>query len=369
MDVNDTIILPITFANATDIGQITLELVYDPGIVTVQEISTNADMPSSTVTYTIDDGTAVIELTNPDNITITTATPLIDIALRAGENTGTTALDLQNVELTDETRSHAPATIINGNITVCIKGDFNNNNRVDIGDAAKVAFMVAGKVDDDLRADFNNNSRVDIGDAAKISFYLAEKVSELREEKTPLQEKLAVLSKVLSVGILGICFVILGIGLFTGRDFFEMFLMAVAIAVSAIPEGLLVAVTVVLTIGMQRILKHKALVRKLIAAETLGATTVICADKTGTLTQGKMQVSQILTFNKDETNFEKIQESHTFALKIGMLCNNAVIENPDDDLEKWKIHGDPTEKAFLLAGMQSGLNKKILEKRQIMFLK
>jgi len=179
MDVNDTIIVPVTFANATDIGQITLELVYDPGIVTVQDISTNADIPSSTVTYTIDDGTAVIELTNHDNITLTTATPLIDIAFQAGENTGTTALELQNVELTDDTGSHAPFAITNGSITVCVKGDFNNNNRVDIGDAAKVAFMVVGKVSEDPRADFNDNERVDVGDAAKISFYLAGKVDGL----------------------------------------------------------------------------------------------------------------------------------------------------------------------------------------------
>ena len=194
--------------------------------------------------------------------------------------------------------------------------------------------------------------------------HIASLIRGTKEEKTPLQKKIADLSKILGLGILGICSGILLIGLFAGRAFFEMFMMAVAIAVSAIPEGLLVGVTVVLTIGMQRILKHRALVRKLIAAETLGATTVICADKTGTLTQGKMQVSQILTFNEKNADFEKNQESHTLVLKIGMLCNNAVIENPDDELEKWKIHGEPTEKALLLAATQSGLSKKILEKEE-----
>jgi len=135
--------------------------------------------------------------------------------------------------------------------------------------------------------------------------HIASLIRGTKEEKTPLQKKLADLSKILGLGILGICSGILLIGLFAGRAFFEMFMMAVAIAVSAIPEGLLVGVTVVLTIGMQRILKHRALVRKLIAAETLGATTVICADKTGTLTQGKMQVSQILTFNKKIADFNE----------------------------------------------------------------
>ena len=178
-DINDTIILPITLANSTDIQQVSLKLVYDPEIVTVQDITANAEIPSSIVTFTINDGTAAIELTNPDIINVINTTPLIDIAFQTGENTGSTTLELQNVELIDDTGSHTPATIINGSITVCIKGDFNNNSRVDIGDVAKVAFMVAGKVTPDPRADFNNNGRVDIGDAAKIAFYLAGKVSEL----------------------------------------------------------------------------------------------------------------------------------------------------------------------------------------------
>jgi len=179
IDVNDTIKLPITIASTSNIQQITFNLIYDPDVVTIINITANDAIPSSTITYTLDSGNAAIELTNPNNITVTNTTPLIDIAFQAGENTGTTVLNLQNVELTDETRSHAPATIINGIIKVCIKGDFNNNNRVDIGDVAKVAFMVAGKVTPDPRADFNGNGRVDIGDAAKIAFYLAGKVSEL----------------------------------------------------------------------------------------------------------------------------------------------------------------------------------------------
>jgi len=179
VDINDTIILPLTLANTTDLQQVSVELVYDPGIVTIQDITANAEIPSSIVTFTINDGTVAIELTNPDNITVINTTPLIDIAFQTGENTGSTTLELKNVELIDDIESHTPATIINGSITVCTKGDFNNNNRVDIGDVAKVAFMVAGKVSEDPRADFNGNGRVDIGDAAKIAFYLAGKVSEL----------------------------------------------------------------------------------------------------------------------------------------------------------------------------------------------
>jgi Ca2+-transporting ATPase len=118
-------------------------------------------------------------------------------------------------------------------------------------------------------------------------------VKETIEEKTPLQKKLEHFSKLLGLIIGGLCLLILLVGLLTGKSFFEMLLIAIAVAVAAIPEGLIVAVTVILAIGMQRILKKKALVRKLIAAETLGSTTIICSDKTGTLTEGKMQVAGI----------------------------------------------------------------------------
>lgn len=143
-----------------------------------------------------------------------------------------------------------------------------------------------------------------------------------------------------------------------------MFIVAVAIAVAAIPEGLAVAVTVILVLGMQRILKQKALTRKLVAAETLGSTTVICTDKTGTLTEGKMQVSDIVI---GEREFElktmggrqDSQEAKivSLALQIGMMCNDAVIEIPKDKLAEEKIIGAPTEVALLSAARQSGLNR------------
>jgi hypothetical protein len=179
VDVNDTIMLPITIENAVDIQQISLDLVYDPDVVSMLDVTANDTIPLSNVIYTLDTGTVSIELTNPDKITLTANTPLIDITFKTGENTGATSLKLQNIELVNNTGSHIPDTVINGSITVCIKGDFNDNDRVDIGDAANVAFMVAEKIKQDIRADFNHNGCVDIGDAAKISFYLAKKVNEL----------------------------------------------------------------------------------------------------------------------------------------------------------------------------------------------
>jgi len=163
-------------------------------------------------------------------------------------------------------------------------------------------------------------------------------LKETKKEKTPLQTKLAKFSQLFSVLTALIVVIIFAIGIYRGHDTSEMFTTSVAIAVAAIPEGLLVAVTVILAIGMQRILKKGSLVRKLIAAETLGSTTVICTDKTGTLTMGKMQVDHIITMDttfslvgKEKVKIieeEKRKLDHIVAVKIGMICNNAVIENP-----------------------------------------
>lgn len=212
---------------------------------------------------------------------------------------------------------------------------------------------------------------------------IAKLVKSTEDEKTPLQRKLTYFSKMLGLAVLAICSLIFLLGIVRGRPWFEMFETAVAIAVAAIPEGLLVSVTVVLAIGMQRILKKKALVRKLAAAETLGSTTIICSDKTGTLTEGKMQVTQIIAgqeeFRKrdsvifsDKENGPAVNSNklvtwsamaHELVLRVGILCNNAVIENPKDDLKDWSILGDPMEAALLLAGIQAGLNHEKINKQ------
>lgn len=199
-------------------------------------------------------------------------------------------------------------------------------------------------------------------------------LKETKKEKTPLQIKLAEFSRSFGILTFAIVIFIIAVGLFRGVEFFQIFTTAVAIAVAAIPEGLLVAVTVVLAIGMQRILKNGSLVRKLIAAETLGSATVICTDKTGTLTEGKMQVDHIITMSSEFSPAEKkdsqdmiIQEEkhkldHIVAMEIGMICNNAIIENPDDELEKWKIHGDYTERALLQSGINAGFDPQKIKK-------
>jgi Ca2+-transporting ATPase len=194
-------------------------------------------------------------------------------------------------------------------------------------------------------------------------------VQATKEEKTPLQIRLNSLSKTLGIIVAVISGLIILLGVIQGRDFFEMFIVSIAVAVSAIPEGMVVAVTVILVLGMQQILKRKALVRKLIAAETLGSTTVICTDKTGTLTEGNMQVSHIiigddkLNFENNKHNEKNLAKDMYHALRIAVLCNNAVVENPDNNLENLKLLGLPTEKALLLAGIQAGLKKNSLENK------
>ncbi len=180
---------------------------------------------------------------------------------------------------------------------------------------------------------------------------IARLIKETEDESTPLQQQLAAFAKRLSVVVIVIAVSVFALGYFyVGNALVEMFTVSVALAVSAIPEGLAIAVTIILAAGMQRILKRKGLVRKLVAAETLGSTDVICTDKTGTLTEGNMQVAEIITW--DETNSNDRQQ----ALSIGVLCNDAKVNNPDDMVDEWVLTGNLTERALLLAAMQDGMH-------------
>ncbi|MFC1700625.1 cation-translocating P-type ATPase [Patescibacteria group bacterium] len=207
--------------------------------------------------------------------------------------------------------------------------------------------------------------KTEIGKVAKM-------VKSVKEKKTPYQKKLLHFSKIIGLIIIVISFIIFAEGMITGGKFIEMFTISIAVAVAAIPEGLPIAMIIILAIGMQQILKRKGLVRRIASAETLGSTSVILTDKTGTLTEAKMQVAGVYTGTREllsngrgfngEIN-KNSNESHILALKIAMLGTEAFIENLGEPMEKWVVRGNPTEKALLLAGIQAGLLKKELEKQ------
>ncbi len=182
---------------------------------------------------------------------------------------------------------------------------------------------------------------------------VAAMVQGIEERKTPYQAKIKKFSWVLASIIGFIALFIFVDGLLTGGGFVEMFTLAVAVAVAAIPEGLPVAITVILAVGMHRILQEKGLVRHLTSAETLGSASIIATDKTLTLTEGRMEVQEIYT---PESNGKRE------ALVAATLANDAFVENPDAPFEHWIIQGNPTEKALLKAGIDAGISrKKILE--------
>lgn len=205
-------------------------------------------------------------------------------------------------------------------------------------------------------------TKTEIGKIAKM-------VKDAKEEKTPLQLRLDKFARLLGLIFAVICSFIIIIGLIQRREILEMIETGVALGVASIPEGLTVAVTFILALGMRQILKQKALARKLVATETLGSITVICTDKTGTLTEGKMHVAHIIIGEKEfEVNSlgsrqeQKEARVVSLALQIGMMCNDAIVENPNDELTSWKIIGSPTEAALLSAATQSGLSKEKLLK-------
>ena len=182
---------------------------------------------------------------------------------------------------------------------------------------------------------------------------VAELIKETKEEKTPYQKKLAKFSKIIGILISVISVGIFIEGIITGERFVEMFTTSVAVAVAAIPEGLPVAMTVILSLGMQSILKKKGLVRKLASAETLGSTSVICTDKTATLTEGRMKVCEV--FGKK-----------SLALRAAAFTSEAFIENPEAPESRWILRGRPTDKALFEAGALAGLSKeKRFEKNKI----
>ena len=174
-------------------------------------------------------------------------------------------------------------------------------------------------------------------------------ISNTVKSETPLQTKLNKLGKTLGLAALGICIVIFVIGLLYGKQPLDMFMTAVSLAVAAIPEGLAAVSTIVLAIGVQRMVKRNAIVKKLPAVETLGSASVICSDKTGTLTQNKMTVEKVF-YDGQLYDMKDIKDSEIEDLKrlvhISMLCNDTKVSASNE------LTGDPTETALVDMGFK-----------------
>lgn len=180
-------------------------------------------------------------------------------------------------------------------------------------------------------------------------------------QETPLQRKLTEMSKILSIGVLLVSVVIFVVGILQKRDPLEMFLTAVSLAVAAIPEGLPAVVTIVLALGVQRMAKQNAIIRKLSAVETLGSTQIICSDKTGTLTQNKMTVKEVF-INDKLIKAEALDRSEKTAndfLSAMILCNDSKLSRKGGEVS---LLGDPTETALVEFALTKDMAKDTWEK-------
>ncbi|MDG0961782.1 cation-translocating P-type ATPase, partial [Bacillus paranthracis] len=186
---------------------------------------------------------------------------------------------------------------------------------------------------------------------------IATLLHEADDDMTPLQKSLAQVGKYLGFVAVAICIVMFLIGFLQGRDTLEMFMTAISLAVAAIPEGLPAIVSIVLAIGVQRMIKQNVIIRKLPAVEALGSVTIICSDKTGTLTQNKMTVTHFYSDNTYDQleNLNVNNDVQRLLLENMVLCNDASYNNDSQT-------GDPTEIALLVAGSTFNMQKDHLEK-------
>jgi Ca2+-transporting ATPase len=212
---------------------------------------------------------------------------------------------------------------------------------------------------------------------------IAEMVQTAEEEETPLQKKLNKFAGKIAKVVVAVCIVIFALealdavasGIFNIDDFIQAFMSSISLAISAVPEGLPAIVTVALALGAREFARRNALVRRLSSAEGLGAVTVICSDKTGTITKGEMTVRQMYVDGKlwevtgvgyePKGEFKiggdaaKPEGDAELLLRIGTLCNNAQLRKKEEQ-ESWEIFGDPTEGALIVASEKAGLGKEEL---------
>lgn len=187
-------------------------------------------------------------------------------------------------------------------------------------------------------------------------------VTEKDKKSTPLQRSVQRFAAYSGVVLLIFTLLLFGFGLYAGKAIYDMFLISVAVAVSAVPESLPVALTVIMAIGVRRLAGRKGIVKRLLAAETLGSTSIILTDKTGTLTQAKMELTSALPYNNDNA-----AERKTSLLSRALITTDVVIENPQDAPEKWLMSGHALEVSLVKGAIQNGvLLTKVLDRIKIL---
>ena len=207
---------------------------------------------------------------------------------------------------------------------------------------------------------------------------IAKMVQVTEEEETPLEKRMASVGKWIGILSIAVCLIVAAIGMVEGRNILDMILWGISLAVAAVPEALPAIVTGALAVGMYRMAKVNTIVRRLPAVETLGCTSVICSDKTGTMTKGEMTVQRIYVndqaikvsgvgyepegeFFLEDKKMEPTDEDLHTLLKVATLCNDAKLEK-ETETERWIVKGDPTEGALVVAAGKAGLWKEELEK-------
>lgn len=291
------------------------------------------------------------------------------LVLEGGERVAADARVLESVELTvDE-------SALTGESTVVAKFPGELPPRLPLAERTNMVWMsspvVAGK---GYAVVVETGMRTVMGE-------IAAEVRAAERSETPLQRRLASLATLLGFGALGLSAIIFGLGLLRGYEVVDMLLFAVAAAVSAIPEGLPAVISVVLALGVQRMARRNAILRRLPAVETLGSTTVICSDKTGTITRNEMTVTRLyageILYEVTGEGFTpegeireggqplapEAMERHTALralLVAGCLANDASLEYAED---RWRIRGDPTEAALLVAAYKAGIEPEMERER------
>ncbi len=284
------------------------------------------------------------------------------LVLSAGDKVAADARLLETVNLrTDE----APLT--GESLPVEKRADLVLPEETPIGDRQNIVFAATSVT-------YGRGIAVVVGTGKDTEFgRIAGLIQAIEEEKTPLEKRLAVIGRWLGGISLGICFLATAIGIAKGYPWLDMFIWGVSLAVAAVPEALPAVVTGALAIGVSRMAKQHAIVKRLPAVETLGCTTVICTDKTGTLTKNEMTVREIYA---DDKSFSvqgagyNIEGGITFentkvtpkpntglwwTLIAGLLCNDANLEMKNG---KTKVVGDPTEAALLVSALKAGLKRE-----------